>query len=116
MVAGLINNGVGSGEDVIDDGRYQTTAVVHAANGMSADQHEFQLTRRDGADHGLLPDLLGCPQQGGRRQQILDSVVQEIDIPTGLVLFEWHALDHLSVGNSVKQPWKKFTSRGTTCT
>ena len=26
---------------------------------------------------------------------MLDSVVQEIDIPTGLVLFQWDSLDHV---------------------
>ena len=25
----------------------------------------------------------------------LDFVIQEIDVPTGDVLFEWHALDHV---------------------
>ena len=30
----------------------------------------------------------------------MDSVVQEIDIKTGLVLFEWHALDHVPVTKS----------------
>jgi hypothetical protein len=28
-------------------------------------------------------------------KRAVDAVVQEIDIKTGLVLFEWHALDHL---------------------
>jgi hypothetical protein len=30
----------------------------------------------------------------------LDSIVQEVDIATGKVLFEWHSLDHVSVGDS----------------
>ena len=29
------------------------------------------------------------------KRPLIDSVVQEIDIKTGLVLFEWHALDHV---------------------
>ena len=31
---------------------------------------------------------------------MIDSVVQEIDLETGLVLFEWHALDHLPLSAS----------------
>ena len=30
----------------------------------------------------------------------MDAVVQEIDIRTGLVLFEWHALDHVPITES----------------
>ena len=30
----------------------------------------------------------------------MDPVVQEIDIKTGLVLFEWHALDHVPITES----------------
>ena len=31
---------------------------------------------------------------------MLDSVVQEIDIPTGLVLFQWDSLDHVPLSAS----------------
>ena len=31
---------------------------------------------------------------------MLDSVVQEIDIPTGLVLFQWDSLDHVPLSSS----------------
>ena len=30
----------------------------------------------------------------------MDAVVQEIDVKTGLVLFEWHALDHIPISES----------------
>src|SRR2546423_1209146 len=32
---------------------------------------------------------------GPKREIVLDSIVQEIDIPTGLVLFQWDSLDHV---------------------
>ena len=39
--------------------------------------------------------------RGGKKQQIVvDSVVQEIDIPTGLLLFQWDSLDHVPVTDS----------------
>ncbi len=31
---------------------------------------------------------------------VLDAVVQEVDLSTGSVLFEWHAADHVSLENS----------------
>ena len=33
---------------------------------------------------------------GGRAEgNVLDSIVQEVDVATGKVLFEWHSLDHV---------------------
>jgi len=34
---------------------------------------------------------------------VLDSVVQEIDIPTGLVLFQWDSLDHVPLSATYEQ-------------
>ena len=46
---------------------------------------------------------------------MLDGVVQEIDIPTGLVLFQWDSLDHVPVTASYQampkntgHPWDYF--------
>ena len=44
LVAGRQRRGPGYGEDVIDDSSYRRLAIVHGANGLSADLHEFQLT------------------------------------------------------------------------
>ena len=41
---GYSGAGVGAGEDVIENSSYRQIAVVHAANGLSADLHEFRLT------------------------------------------------------------------------
>ena len=38
----------------------------------------------------------------GLGRPVIDSVVQEIDIKTGLVLFEWHSLDHVALSESYK--------------
>ncbi len=37
---------------------------------------------------------------GLKREIVLDSVVQEIDIPTGLVLFQWDSLDHVPLSDT----------------
>lgn len=36
----------------------------------------------------------------GVQRDVMDDVIQEIDIRTGLVLFEWHAIDHIGLDES----------------
>ncbi|TMK55392.1 MAG: hypothetical protein E6G60_19640, partial [Actinobacteria bacterium] len=35
---------------------------------------------------------------------VLDAIVQEVDIPTGVVLFEWHSLGTIALAESYQQP------------
>jgi len=95
--------GIGFGEDVIADSSYKVLARVRAGNGYHADLHEFTVDRRDSAWLTIyVPVLI---HRGGRRVAVLDSIVQRIDIPTGLVMFEWHSLGHIPLSEShVKQP------------
>src|SRR3954447_5634847 len=90
------------GEDVILDRHYQQIATVSAGNGLAADQHEFALTP-DGTAlitiyHAVPYDLssVGGPANG----QVLDGIVQEVDVATGKVLFQWNSLDHVPLGDS----------------
>jgi Arylsulfotransferase (ASST) len=116
---GFVTAGVGVGEDVIMDRSYRTVAVVHAGNGLAADLHEFQLTGRGTAlvtaYYPVYWDASAVHRS--RREIVLDAVVQEIDIPTGLVLFQWDSLDHVPVTaayapppKSVRSPFDYFTS------
>ena len=94
--------GVGRGEDVILDGSYRQIATVQAGDGLQADLHEFQLTPRGTAlitAYKEVPyDLsgVGGPAQGW----VLDSIVQEIDVATGRVVFAWDALAHVPLSES----------------
>jgi hypothetical protein len=85
------------GEDEIYDSSYRPVATVRAANGLRADLHEFKLTPQNTAlitaYYPVYRDARSV--HGLRREIVLDSVVQEIDIPTGLVLFQWDSLDHV---------------------
>ena len=83
----------GGGEDrhEILDRRYRTIARVFPGNGYHANAHEFQLTSRDTAYMGMYVPV----RLHGSGIKITDFVIQEIDVPTGDVLFEWHALDHV---------------------
>ncbi len=94
--------GMGIGEDVIADTAYRQIAVVHAANGLSADLHEFQITPSGTAlVTAYFPVIWNASAVHGSTHEIVfDSVVQEIDIPTGLVLFQWDSLDHVPLTQS----------------
>ncbi len=115
---GYFSNGVGVGEDVIYDSSYRQVAIVRAANGLSADLHEFQLTP---AGTALITAYYpvyantSSVRGGATRAAVLDSVVQEIDVKTGLVLFQWDSLDHVPVSaselalpTSANQPYDYF--------
>jgi len=94
--------GFSQGVDYIADSSYHVIATVHAGNGLQADGHEFLLTPQGTAlitsYHEVSYDLssLGGPKDG----QVVEGVVQEIDVATGRVLFEWHSLDHVPLDES----------------
>ena len=94
--------GHGEGVDYIVDRSYRVIATVNAGNGLAADTHEFRLTPEGTAlivvYHAVPYDLsaVGGPAAGS----VFDGIVQEIDIATGAVLFEWHSLDHVGLDES----------------
>jgi hypothetical protein len=92
----------GFGEYVILDSSYREIRRVSAGNGYQADMHEFLITPQDTAlltaFNPVLRDLssVGGPRDGA----VVDGIVQEVDIATGEVLFEWHSLDHVGLDES----------------
>jgi hypothetical protein len=102
---GYSGAGIGVGEDVIDDSSYRRVAVVRAANGLRADLHEFELTSRGTAlITAYYPVYWNTSSVGGSPHAIvLDSVVQEVDIKTGLVVFQWDSLDHVPLSDSYQR-------------
>ncbi len=109
---GYSGAGVGSGEDVIYDSSYRQVAVVRAGNGLTADLHEFRLSSQDTAlITAYFPVYWDASALHGSNQQIvLDSVVQEIDVKTGLVLYQWDSLDHVPLADSYEVVPKSATS------
>jgi hypothetical protein len=98
----IIEAGFGQGEDVIYDSSYRQVATVRAGNGYAADLHVIRLTPQGTAwIDAFAPVEEDLTSVGGASRAILtDSVVQEIDIATGLVMWEWHALGHLPLAES----------------
>jgi hypothetical protein len=85
---------------------YQTLATVHGGNGLHADLHEFQIERHDVA-YVTAFNPIRCnlsSAEGSRNDSIIDTAIQEIDMKTGLVRWEWHSLDHVKVGESETSP------------
>ncbi len=106
---GFIGAGVGAGEGIINDTSYRQIGFVRAGNGLHADLHEFDISPKGTAlitaYYPVFTDTRSV--RGGRaRQTVLDSVVQEVDIPTGLVLFQWDSLDHVPLTATYSQPPK----------
>lgn len=95
-------HGFGLGEDVIADATYTDIGHVKAGNGLQADLHEFQLTPQGTALITAYDPIL-CnlsSVDGAADAGLTDSVFQEIDVKTGLVMYEWAAVDHVGVGES----------------
>jgi Arylsulfotransferase (ASST) len=94
--------GVGFGRDEIVDTSYRPIASVSAGNGYQADLHDFQITPQGSAfltAYSLVSANLSSV--GGPSDGILqDAIFEEVDIPTGLVMFEWHADGHVALDDS----------------
>ena len=94
--------GVGGGYYVIFDATYHKIAHVRAGHGLIGDLHEFHITPRDTAlvtVYKRRPADLR-PVGGPRTGMIFEGIVQEIDIPTGRVLFEWHSWPRVGLKES----------------
>jgi hypothetical protein len=99
-------HGFGMGEDVIADSGYDDVAHVRAGNGHRADLHDFQLTPQGTALlTSYFPVLCNLSSVGGSSYAgLTDGVFQEIDVKTGLVMYEWTSLDHVALSESYASP------------
>jgi len=93
-------------EDVIANSAYHTVAVVRAGNGLPTDEHEFTVLGNGAAlITAYSPVQANLSPAGGASSGIaVDCAVQEIDIHTGLVMWEWHSLGHVDVSQSYSKP------------
>lgn len=87
---------------VIYDTSYRKIADVQAGNHLVGDIHEFRITPQDTAlitiYHRRPADLSSVG--GAKDGQIYDGIVQEIDIATRRVLFEWHSFPRVGLKES----------------
>ena len=101
---GEIIGGHGQGEDVIESSRYTPIATVHAGNGLLTDLHDFVITPQGTAwITAFAPQHANLSAVGGSADALLDdATVQEIDIKTGLVMFQWNALGHVPIADTYR--------------
>ncbi len=102
----VLSLGFGQGEDVVLNSRYQRVATFRGGNGLRPDLHEFQI-----APHGVAYVTAYNPircdlhaASGPSDGVILDATALAIDLRTGLVRWEWHALDHVDTSESETSP------------
>jgi hypothetical protein len=103
-----VHTSYGQGEYVILDRSYREVRRVRAGNGYRGDHHEFLITPQNTALLTIYdPVRVDLSPVGGPKDGVvLDGIVQEVDIESGEVLFEWHSLEHVSLDESYTKPPK----------
>lgn len=105
---GVVANAHGKGHYEIRDTRYERVARVHAGNGYQGDLHDFLLTDSGTALLTTYGEAVGrLPASGGlgpRRGKYFYGVVQEVDVASGAVLFQWRSDDHVRFAESYVRP------------
>jgi Arylsulfotransferase (ASST) len=106
---GAVISAHGVGHYEIYDQQYRQVAQVHGGNGYHGDLHEFMLTDRGTALFTCYGKAVGkLPVAGGtRRGPYFYGVVQEVDIATGKVVFEWRSDHHIPFSASYTHPPSK---------
>ncbi len=108
--------GFGQGEDIVMNSAYQRVVTIHGGNGLQADLHDFRIAGGNIA-YITAYNVMRCdlePVGGKRNGTIIAPAIQEIDMKTGLVRWEWNSLDHVPVRAShtpqpeISVPWDYF--------
>ncbi|MEK4023338.1 arylsulfotransferase family protein [Sporosarcina sp. FSL W7-1283] len=93
---------------------YQLIETVEAQNGYTADVHEFTITERNTA---LFTAVKQVPADltvyGGPAKGYIDNfAIQEVDLSTGELLYEWDVLAHVDPANSMVPVTAAAESKG----
>ena len=106
---GTVTVGLGTGQYVMADETYREIGRFGAGNGVAGDLHEFLITPQGtaliiaGREVSLAAPVTVTPS-GSAAPTIVttawEGILQEIDIPTQKVLFEWHSMDHVDPSES----------------
>jgi len=98
----ILEVGFGQGEIILANSAYEQIGRIRAGNGYHDDLHEIRITPEGTAWIDMFdPIHMNLSALHGSAAGVLsDSVVQEIDIKTGLVMWEWHAYGHIPLSES----------------
>ena len=99
---GKTTDGLGAGHHVILDRSYREVARFSAGNHRPSDLHEFLITSRNTAlVTSYEMKTVDLRAFGGEAAgTVVGGVVQELEIPSARVLFEWRSLDHVPLEES----------------
>ena len=99
---GAVVEGHGEGEYVIFDDSYREVRRVRSGSGYHGDLHEFLITPENTALlTAYTPETANLTSIGGPEDgPVWGGMVQEVDVETGEVIFEWRSLDHVGIEES----------------
>ncbi|KAF5123488.1 hypothetical protein E5D57_011401 [Metarhizium anisopliae] len=96
--------GHGHGHITFVDQRYETIRELRAGNHKLVDKHEFHIVNEE---TGLIQIYQPVPRDltkwgaSPEQQWIVNAIIQELDISTGKLLFEWSSLDHVTPDEAI---------------
>ncbi|KAL3431200.1 ASST-domain-containing protein [Aspergillus tetrazonus] len=96
--------GHGHGHITILDQHYETIRELRAGNHKLSDKHEFHIINEETAliqVYQPVPADLTPWGASPEQQWIVDAIIQELDIETGELLFEWSSLEHVSPDEAI---------------
>lgn len=101
---GKTKHGLGVGDHVVFDRNYRELARFPPGDGRGSDLHELILTPTGTA----LITAYDIPtvdrsSVGHRPGRVIEGIVQELEVPSARVLFEWRSLDHVALTESYSQ-------------
>lgn len=106
-----------SGEDFVVNQSYKIVAKLKGADGWTLSFHEFEITGGHLAwvtAYKEIPMDLS-PYGGPKSGKLLDTAVQEYDLSTGKLVYNWDALQHIQLADSELQvpsdastPWDAY--------
>jgi hypothetical protein len=92
------------GSCVIFDATYHEVKRVHGGHGYQCDLHEFTLTDKGTALLAIANEIKAdlTSVGGAKDARLVEGIVQEVDVRTNKVLFEWHSYAHVPPSESYK--------------
>ncbi|KAI2468128.1 ASST-domain-containing protein [Annulohypoxylon bovei var. microspora] len=97
--------GHGAGTVIMLDNTYTLFKEVRAAYGMDADLHDFRITKDGTALITVYEIVHRDLNEVGKNHigPVWDCLIQEIDLESGLAVFQWRALDHWNLADTYRE-------------
>ncbi|UNI23270.1 hypothetical protein JDV02_009101 [Purpureocillium takamizusanense] len=96
--------GHGHGHITFMDQHYETIRELRAGNHKLVDKHEFHIVNEETGLIQIYQPVARDLREWGAgpdQQWIVNAIIQELDISTGRLLFEWRSLDHVSPDEAI---------------